>query len=161
MPATATPRTFTGRHMLMVMIGFFGVVIGVNMLLATLAADTWTGLVVENAYVASQEFNEDLARARQQQALGWHSTLSYAGGALHLSIVAHNGKPLPGLSVTAILQRPTHEGEDRKLALEPSPAGGYAAAVSLPRGTWNAEVEASDAQGRSYHRTFRLWVGDK
>ena len=39
------------------MLAFFGVIIAVNVVMATLASTSWTGLVVENSYVASQEFN--------------------------------------------------------------------------------------------------------
>ncbi|RWK14298.1 FixH family protein, partial [Mesorhizobium sp.] len=51
------PRVFTGRHMLAIILAFFGVVIAVNLTMATLANTSWTGLVVENTYVASQQFN--------------------------------------------------------------------------------------------------------
>jgi nitrogen fixation protein FixH len=161
MSATASPKPFTGRHMLAVLLGFFGIVIAVNIALAMLAVDTWTGLVVENAYVASQHFNEDLEKAHEQQALGWHSTLAYTAGTLHFAIAGANNAPLPGMTVAVTLQRPTHEGEDRRLALTPAASGGYERAVRLPKGTWNAEAEVTDALGRKYRRAFRLWVGDK
>ena len=48
---------FSGRHMLLTMLAFFGVIIGVNLTMAWFARSSWTGLVVENSYVASQEFN--------------------------------------------------------------------------------------------------------
>ena len=41
------PRIRRGRHMLLIILGFFGVVIGVNVTMATLASKSWTGLVVE------------------------------------------------------------------------------------------------------------------
>ena len=62
--------TFTGRHMLLVMVAFFGVTITVNLVLAFFATSSWTGLIVKNSYVASQEYNEKLAEARAQDALG-------------------------------------------------------------------------------------------
>lgn len=152
------PRPFTGRRMLFTVLGFFGVVIGANVALALFAIDSWTGLVVENSYVASQHFNEDLARARKQQALGWTSTLGYAGGEIRLRLAGRNGEPLPGMTVQAVLRRPTHEGEDRTLALVATGTGSYTAAVALPAGTWNADVAATDRLGRHYQRTFRLWA---
>ena len=160
MSATTQPKPFTGRHMLAVMVGFFAVVIGVNVTLALFAAETWTGLVVQNAYLASQHFNEDLATARRQQALGWHSSLAYGRGILRLDVAGAKGAALPGLTVAVTLRRPTHEGEDRRLALLPAASGRYQATVDLPRGTWNAEVEATDPLGRPYRRDFRLWVGE-
>jgi nitrogen fixation protein FixH len=64
-------RRFTGRHMLAAMLAFFGVILAVNMAMATLATRTFGGVVVENSYVASQEFNAWLAAARAQRKLGW------------------------------------------------------------------------------------------
>jgi hypothetical protein len=58
------PRPFTGRHMAMIMIAFFGVVIAVNVLMARFAVSTFGGVVVENSYVASQHFNRWLDEAR-------------------------------------------------------------------------------------------------
>ena len=158
---TATvPKPFTGRRMLAVMLGFFGVIIGVNATLAILASTSWTGLVVKNSYVASQHFNEDLARAHRQQALGWRSTLGYAGGSLQFTLSDRDGAPLSGMSVEITLRRPTHEGEDRRVVLRPSTGGSYAVALALPKGTWNADVAVNDSRGRDYQRAFRLWVGE-
>ncbi len=53
---SAASKEFTGRHMWLLAVSFFGVIISVNIVMAVSAARTWTGLVVENSYVASQEF---------------------------------------------------------------------------------------------------------
>ena len=55
-----------------VILAFFGVIIAVNLTMAYFANSTWSGLVVANGYVASQSFDEDLAKARAQDALGWN-----------------------------------------------------------------------------------------
>ena len=49
--------TFTGWHMLGVIGLFFGTIISVNFYMAYQAVHSWSGLVVENTYVASQQFN--------------------------------------------------------------------------------------------------------
>lgn len=67
-------RYFSGWHMTAVLVGFFGVVIAVNSVMATLAVRTFGGTVVDNSYVASQEYNSWLAAARKQQQLGWTIT---------------------------------------------------------------------------------------
>ena len=59
-----TRRRFTGYHMAAILVAFFGVIIAVNMVMATLATRTFGGVVVENSYVASQEFNGWLKDAR-------------------------------------------------------------------------------------------------
>ena len=57
------PRQVTGRHVLLWMVLFFGVVVSANLTMAFFATESWTGLVVKNSYDASQLFNEDLDRA--------------------------------------------------------------------------------------------------
>lgn len=65
-------RRFTGRHATAILVAFFGLVITVNLTMATLATRTFGGKVVENSYVASQKYNGWLAAARRQEQLGWN-----------------------------------------------------------------------------------------
>jgi hypothetical protein len=64
-------RRFTGGHMLALMLAFFGTVVAVNFVMATLAVRTFGGTVVDNSYVPSQHYNHWLDQARAQRALGW------------------------------------------------------------------------------------------
>ncbi len=64
-------RRFTGWHFTAIITAFFGVVVTVNMTMAVLAVRTFGGVVVENSYVASQEYNRWLVEARRQERLGW------------------------------------------------------------------------------------------
>ena len=73
-------RTFTGWHMAAITSSFFAVIIAVNLTLAFFASTSWTGLVVANSYVASQNFNRDAEIARQQRALGWQVNLTFNRG---------------------------------------------------------------------------------
>ena len=59
------PDRFTGWHMVGVLGLFFGVTILVNLALAFFANGSWTGLIVKNSYVASQHYNERLAKEEQ------------------------------------------------------------------------------------------------
>ena len=63
-------RNFNGWHMFAILCAFFGVVIAVNITMATYASTTFGGIVVENSYVASQEFNRWLDEAKAERALG-------------------------------------------------------------------------------------------
>ncbi|TIV43240.1 MAG: cytochrome oxidase, partial [Mesorhizobium sp.] len=89
------PREFTGRHMLVIILAFFGVVIAVNLTMATLASTSWTGLVVENTYVASQQFNKKAEEGRAQAALGWTGKLTIAWGEVRYGLADVAGKPVP------------------------------------------------------------------
>lgn len=150
-------RTFTGWHMLIVLLAFFGTVIGVNLTLAVLANQTWSGLVVKNSYVASQHYNELLAEARQQEALGWSGTLGYDGGRLAFALRDRDGRPVHVLDVRVRVGRPTFERDDRMVDLEPT-SSGYEAAIPLAPGVWNADVTARGNDGFAYQARFRLAV---
>lgn len=154
-------REFTGWHMLVLMIGFFAVVIAVNAVLAVVAAGSWTGLVARNGYVESQEYNQVLADARRQDLLGWRSVFEAGPDGLVFKIKDANGGPLAGLNVAATLGRPTNESEDRTVQLQYRGGGLYTGPGKLAPGAWNAEVTASDNAGRHYRRRFRLWVREE
>lgn len=64
-------RRFSGRHMTVILVAFFGVVVAVNLTMATFATRTFGGVVVDNSYVASQKYNHWLDAARKQRQLGW------------------------------------------------------------------------------------------
>ncbi len=149
-------REFTGWHMLASMLAFFGVIIGVNVFLAVSASRTWTGLVVENSYVASQEFNEKERLAREQAALGWHAVLGYVPGQLTLDIRGKDGAPIDLGAVSVALSRPLGDHEDRTVALERGADGVYFAAVVLPHGAWNAVSLAPATAHGAFEQHSRL-----
>jgi len=81
----------TGRHVFFITTGAFAVIIGVNGLLAVKAVSTFPGLVVENSYVASQDFD---ARKAAQVALGWLMQPGYADGRIRLAFKDRDGMPV-------------------------------------------------------------------
>ena len=157
---TPTEREFTGRHMLMVMVAFFGVIIAVNLLMATFASSSWTGLIVKNSYVASQDFNGHIAAARQQEALGWTSSFSGDAGSVKVTLADAKQRNLTALKVEAKIYRPVAEAEDHRVALVEGAAGTYAADVELGAGIWEADIMARAASGEEYRQIFRFAVKD-
>jgi nitrogen fixation protein FixH len=150
-----------GRHVLFGMIAFFGVIIGVNITLAVFANTSWTGLSVENGYVASQHFNADLAEARRQAALGWKAEFGYRDTQLELVLADGHGHPLSGFMVEVELERPSTDRDDHRLTLVESRPGIYAVAGSLKSGQWDADVRIRDGTGRSMRRIYRFVVADR
>lgn len=157
-PTPSPPFIFGGRHLLLLMLGFFGVVIAVNALLAALAGRSWTGLVVQNAYVASQHYNEELKGAHRQQALGWRSELTTDPQRIVLVLHDRANVPVSGLLLEIRLSRATHEGEDRTLHLRECSPGLYCADIELPQGLWLAELRTLEASAVSYRKEYRLIV---
>ena len=152
---------FTGRHMLIAMLAFFGVIIAVNFTMAFFASSTWTGLIVKNSYVASQDFNAKLEKARAQDGLGWTSSAVLDGRELTLKLKDASGQPLNALNVVAKVYRPVAEAEDHDVALSAKGAGAYAAKVDLKAGLWEVAVLATGRGEATYEQIFRFIVKDR
>ncbi|MEL7429418.1 MAG: FixH family protein [Pseudomonadota bacterium] len=151
------PFEFTGKHMALVMGFFFGVIIAVNVSMAVLAKSSWTGLVVKNSYVASQEFNRDLEAAKIQKASGIHSDVTYRNGKLSLSVRDKNGSLVKADNTILFVGRPAFEQADRTLELEAGETNRFEQALDLEEGPWAIEIRAT-VNGQTYRRDARLWV---
>lgn len=153
----ATGKQFTGRHMLAIMFAFFGVIIAVNITMAVKANTTWTGFVVKNTYIASQEFNSRAQEGRKQTALNWTSSLEIADGQVRYSLVDTAGSPviLSGGSVN--FKRPSNDREDMTVALavEGTSLNGVA---TVADGVWIIEVLADAGLENPYRDTQRVHV---
>lgn len=128
------PRRFTGWHMTAIFIGFFAVVVGVNILMATLAVRGFGGTVVDNSYVASQNYNRWLAEARRDAALGWRvAAMRGADGRVLVSVTGANGAPWQG-SLSAEATPVVARGAMVRLAFEPVGPGRWRSRVAAPLG---------------------------
>ncbi len=152
-------RPFTGKHMLAIMVSFFAVIIGVNLLMAYFANATWSGLVVANGYVASQSFDEDLAKSRAQAALGWTITLEHQPDRVSITIRDKAGMPIDGLAVTADLERTVTDAQDQKLTMQGEGNGVYAAAATVTPGVWELEFDAKGSGAvDNYRKIIRFFA---
>jgi len=144
-------RPFTGRHITLILVTFFGIVIAVNVTMAYFASSTFGGLVVENSYVASQKFNGWLEKARTEQALGW--SLEAARTADHHVIVTLTG--VANAMVTAQVRHPLGRAPERALTFRPLGAGCYESIEPLPAGRWIVHLTAA-AHGQRLNRVVDL-----
>lgn len=149
---------FTGRHMLAIMIAFFGTIIAVNVTMATFAGTSWTGLVVKNSYVASQQFNRKAAEGRAQAALGWTGDLRIADGQILYRLTDASGAPVAPSAVTVGFRRPAYEAEDRLVSLASRPDGTFAAVDSPRDGIWIVEIDADVGMAKPYRDVRRIVV---
>lgn len=141
-----TARQITGRHVLAGFVAAFGLIIGVNLLLAWSAVRTFPGLEVRNSYVASQEFD---ARRAAQEALGWTVRADHAGGVLTLRITDRDGRPVEAAALDAVLGRATHVADDRRPDLV-FDGSAYVAPVTLGAGNWNIRMRAVSRDGTEF-----------
>ncbi len=128
-------RPFTGRHMTAILVGFFGVVVAVNITMARLASGTFGGTVVENSYVASQKFNGWLADARRQDQLGWATPLS-----LDTARRVTVGVPGAGFVVTGTAHHPLGRAPDIALRFV-TENGRLVTTTPLPAGRWQVRLQ--------------------
>ena len=149
-------KPITGRHILAMFVAFFGVVAAVNILMATAATRSWTGLVVENSYVASQHFNDDVAALRKSAELGVTHRLHIEHGKLVLSLQGADGKPLDAENVQIQFERPFGKTREQNLVATRIAPGQFEAPASLAAGIWNGQLSAPLGGDMIWRQPFRL-----
>lgn len=145
--ASKPVRPFTGRHATAIIAGFFAVVIAVNVLMARLAISTFGGIVVENSYVASQNYNTWLDEAAKEKALGWQAGIDREGGDVVVSLADSANRPITGAKVAIDAVHPLGRVPDHALMVREIAPGRYAA--PLTAGRWRLRIAAS-AQGHTW-----------
>jgi nitrogen fixation protein FixH len=145
-------REITGKHVLIGFVAAFGVIIGVNLLLAFSAVRTFPGLEVDNSYVASQEFDD---RKAAQEALGWTVSADHSGGLLILSITDAAGVPVAVADLDATVGRATHVQDDQTPDFR-FDGNAYVAPVALGDGNWNVRMTARAHDGTRFEQRVVL-----
>lgn len=155
-------RRITGTTVLIVMISFFAVVFAVNAYFVTVALTSYTGIIQNEPYRDGLAYNHRIAAEQQQEALGWTETLAMRpDGAVELTLSAKDGKPVTGLSVKAVLSRPTTDKGERSAAFAEAQPGTYDLSFAdAERGGWILTAEAYEAGGKEpvYRLRRRLWL---
>ena len=157
-------RKITGRHVLFGMLAFFAVVLAANAAFIFLALDSWSGLVTDSPYQRGIAYNQTLAEAADQRALGWTGDIAFipdsdGKGRLEMTLRDRRGAPLEDLHVTGQVRRPTNEGLDQDIALERRGPGLYAVELALPlRGQWDLRLTAKSRTGKRFRMDQRIWL---
>lgn len=149
-------KPITGRKVLFIFIGAFGIIFTVNMFLLYKAVGTFPGLEVKNSYVASQAY-DDLADA--QRALGWTPDATYADGKLHITITGESGSLVFPDELNMRVGRPTHGREDRSVTLDKS-YDGYWFETDLGEGKWFVYLKTTSTDGVDYSTRLEVFVTD-
>ena len=158
-----TDRGFrlTGRHVLIAMLAFFGIVVGVNITFVHLALSTWTGLTDHDSYRTGLSWNRTLEQDAAQKALGWTTDIdsrsawseASQGWRLAVTLVVRDaqGRPVDGLVIDGEARHPVAEADDRTLTFAGTPGGVYAGTAILPgAGNWELKLIATAADGSVY-----------
>ena len=153
MRAFVSPRPLTGRMVLLMLLAFFGVVIGVNVTMMKLAIATLPGTEVDSAYSASIGYEKEIRAAQDQAARNWrvdsHIVRDRDGFAtLQVEARDKDGQPLSGLSFRGMLERPTDKRADLAVALSEVGNGVYRGnAGAIAPGQWDLVIEGDMVGG--------------
>jgi nitrogen fixation protein FixH len=143
---TTMRQRFTGRHMTAILVGFFAVVVMVNFMMAHFASSTFGGVVVENSYVASQDFNRWLDEAAAEKALGWQVSVTRQADARVRVQMA--GVSAEDVTLAGIARHPLGRMPEQTLSFAPGTDGSFVSTVALPEGRWRLRLTAS-ARGKA------------
>lgn len=150
----------TGKRVLALLLGFFGIVTAVNMVFLYVALSTHPGADTEDAYRRGIAYNEVLEKAETQNALGWRGTIAFdaAANTLQLSLVDAKGRPVRGLTVTADVRRTVKRGHDFRLTFDERRSGHYRTMLDPPLpGQWRVRIEARDRSGTVFLAHKSIW----
>lgn len=155
------PRELTGKHVLFCFLGFFGVVFAVNAVLVKAATSTFGGVETSSSYQAGLMFEQDVARAEQQDALHWRVNGKLArghAGEARLDISARDSKdvPLAGLTARARLAHPADGRLDRIIVLSGTSAGQFHGEVQAQSGQWELIVDLYRDDTRAFRSRSRV-----
>lgn len=134
---TSTRAKFTGKHMALVFIGGFGIVIAVNLVMASVAVGSFHGTVVDNSYVASQNYNGWLAKAEASRKLGWQVQASQRDDG---RVVLDTAGAPAAAKVAAEAERPLGAREATQLAFAPAGEGRWISDKALADGRWQMRI---------------------
>lgn len=129
-------RRFTGWHMAVILVSFFGVVVAVNFLMAHYAISTFGGTVAENGYVASRNYNRWLADADRQAKLGWSASVGLDETRHVVVSLTKAEVPLADVKATGVATHTLGRAPAITLTFPPSSDGRWQSREALPEGRW-------------------------
>ncbi len=153
----------TGKHVLFILLGFFGIVFAVNGVFLYSAVSTLPGEQRGATYEAGLRYNSLLAQERAQEGLHWsHKAQVIKGSRLAVTVADADGAPVAGLAIEGWLERPATAG-DRKLTFKEVDTGRYEAAVAAAdAGAWilafTAQKPRPGVEPAVYRVKERLWI---
>lgn len=139
-------KTLKGWHVLLIMLGFFGVIFAVNGVFLYHAITSFPGEDVKKSYVQGLNYNTTLATRAAQAELGWTAEAGMQGDDLVFRLDDADGQPLSNFSVVGEIRRRATQGADQSIVFQAAGAGEYTVdGVDLEAGQWSLRISVFDA----------------
>ncbi|MDI4665360.1 FixH family protein [Xanthobacter autotrophicus] len=155
------PRELTGRAVLFTLLAFFGVVMGVNFLMARLAVSTFAGVETESSYKAGLAFSAEHRAAEKQAARHWSVNVELASPGndarvVTIRVLDATGAPLSQLAPDGRFSHPTDARRDVGLDLKPLGDGRYRATAAAGPGQWDLVIDFAQGGERQFRSKNRV-----
>lgn len=152
----------TGRHVLLMVIAFFGVMIIANVFFISAAVNSFPGVTDDQAYQKGLDYNQQIAARAEQAAIGWRAevrevTREGEDGVIAIHITNAAGQALSGLAVEGSLERPTNRQGDQRVTFKYAGGGLYIAeAAAFAPGAWVLTAQAKNDDGDAFDIEARI-----
>lgn len=130
-------RELKGFHVLLIMLGFFGIMFAVNGVFLYQALTTFPGEETKRSYLQGLNYNAALAERDAQASLGWRAQAGLEDNNLIFRLQDSDENPASGLRVTATIRRPATNSDTLSAELRETKAGEYRYVLNdLATGEW-------------------------
>ena len=147
MPKPPSENKLTGLSVLLILVGFFGVIMVVNFVMAYYALHTFSGMQTEKPYESGLAYNRAISDAKAQVSRGWHVDARIerqADGSVGVTAEMKDvsSAPIHDLAVVATLRSPIDSKLDHSVKLAEEKDGSYRGTVNAAAVQWDAEIIA-------------------
>lgn len=164
MMETVEGKKLQGKHVLYILLGFFGVMFIVNGVFVFFALTSFSGLSVQDSYKRGLNYNIEIESAEYQSARGWKVDLgvdNLGSNRVHISleVADKNGNKISGLGAVATLRRPL--GADKLISQTMLMSKGEFETefVLETTGQWDLTIEVvGGGYDQPYRLEKRIWV---
>lgn len=150
-PNEPKPRELTGKHVLAMLLVFFGIIITVGSVFTTLAVKSFRGEDVKQSYRQGVDYNRTLDARAAQSELGWQASINVTGTAQDrtfiVQVTGRGDQPLRDVELTGRLRHPADSTLDRPLAFTSTDDGVARADLSGLYGQWTVQAEVVNSEG--------------
>jgi nitrogen fixation protein FixH len=143
-------KALRGIHVFWWVAGFFAVTIALDSLFVVWAIQTFPGEQVKNSYVLGLDFNQEVARRKAQEQIGWTAEIGVRDEPSRMLVVRVKDADVvavTGLKVSASVHVAGQSGAQTLKLAEQVP-GEYVAPLDLPS-TVRVEIAASASRSSS------------
>jgi len=153
-------RQLTGRKVFILLVGFFGFVMVVNVFMVHAAITTFGGVDTPSSYQAGLAFKSEERDAAEQAARAWRVEAKISstadGSSVSISVADDAGRPVTGADIVTRLSHPIDERRDITVPVAELGAGNYFGRVRAEPGQWTLFIDIFDGDDRVFRSRNRV-----